>query len=176
MELAMPLTATAFVLSDEADDAEQIFMLVSVGTIFTLVRFGVFWPFALVRLLIRVVRVRRTKAAGLGAVVEPQTLSLGTFSRQLAAAEKAARKSLCIECRFSQVLRGFEPDEQSIVCNYAYPRDVLMVVRECSDYKPKRERIGVGIAIEGAVSHPHLEEMAADSHAAAAVSSSARPS
>jgi hypothetical protein len=158
-------------MSEEADNAVQIFLLATVGTVFIFVRFAVFWPFALVQLVVRVVRARREKVEAAEA-----RLFVGTFARSLPFAEKAARVSLCVGCRFAQVLRGFEPNEKSVICNYAYPRDVLIAVRECSDYKPKRERIGVGIAIEGAVSHPRLDEMAADSHAAAAVSSSARPS
>jgi len=50
----------------------------------------------------------------------------------------------------------------------------LIAVKECSDYKHKRERIGVGIANKGAVSYPPLVKQAANSRAAAAVSPSVR--
>ncbi len=56
----------------------------------------------------------------------------------------------------------------------AYPeRMILLIVRECSDYKAKRERIGAEIANEGAVSLPPLDIKAADFRVAAAVSPSA---
>ena len=68
------------------------------------------------------------------------------------------RKSLCIACVYSHVVRGYEPGEVLIVCGYAFPpREVLFPVRECTDYKPKRECNGVEIASEGAVSFPSLD-------------------
>lgn len=67
------------------------------------------------------------------------------------------RKSLCIACVYSHVVRGYEPCEVLIVCGYAFPpREVPFPVRECTDYKPKRECNGVEIASEGAVSFPPL--------------------
>ena len=67
------------------------------------------------------------------------------------------RKSLCIACVYSHVVWGYEPGEVLIVCGYAFPpREVLFPVRECTDYKPKRECNSVEIASEGAVSFPPL--------------------
>jgi hypothetical protein len=67
------------------------------------------------------------------------------------------RKSLCIACVYSHAVRGYEPGEVLIVCGYAFPpREVLFPVRECTDYKPKRECNSVEIASEGAVSFPPL--------------------
>jgi hypothetical protein len=49
------------------------------------------------------------------------------------------RKLLCTECVFAHVVRGFEPAEELILCGYAFPpREILFVVRECTDYRPKR--------------------------------------
>jgi hypothetical protein len=49
------------------------------------------------------------------------------------------RKPLCTECVFAHVVRGFEPAEELILCGYAFPpREILFVVRECTDYRPKR--------------------------------------
>ena len=152
MEVNTKFAAVMFVSGEEADTALQYFLLVTVGTIFIFVRFAAFWPFALVRLVVGALRERHKTVDA-----EERTRFRATFVRSVLHSESAAHVSLCAGCRFAQVLRGFEPDEQTVVCNYAYPRDVLMVVRECSDYKPKRERIGLGIAIEGAVSHPRLE-------------------
>jgi hypothetical protein len=68
------------------------------------------------------------------------------------------RKSLCMACVYSHVVRGYEPCEVLIVCGYAFPpREVSFPARECSDYKPKRKRSGVEIASEGAVSFPPLD-------------------
>ena len=69
----------------------------------------------------------------------------------------APRNSLCTACVYAHVVRGYEPCEVLIVCGYAFPpREVPFPVRECTDYKPKRECNGVEIASEGAVSFPPL--------------------
>ncbi|MGH9714252.1 MAG: hypothetical protein ACRD5M_13225 [Candidatus Acidiferrales bacterium] len=71
------------------------------------------------------------------------------------------RTSLCAGCLYAHIVRGYEPGELMIFCGYAYPqREILFPVRECTDYKPKRERDGAEKAIEGAVSFPPLEIMA----------------
>jgi hypothetical protein len=49
------------------------------------------------------------------------------------------RKPLCTDCVFAHVVRGFEPAEELILCGYAFPpREILFLVRECTDYRPKR--------------------------------------
>ena len=71
------------------------------------------------------------------------------------------RASLCNGCLYAHIVRGHEPGEQMIFCGDAYPqREILFPVRECTDYRPKRERRGAENAIEGAVSLPPLEVMA----------------
>jgi hypothetical protein len=71
------------------------------------------------------------------------------------------RTSLCAGCLFEHIVRGYEPGEMMIFCGYAYPqREILFPVRECTDYRPKRERNGAEKAIEGVVSFPPLEVMA----------------
>jgi hypothetical protein len=71
------------------------------------------------------------------------------------------RSSLCAGCVYAHIVRGYEPGEQMIFCGYAYPqREILFPVRECTDYKPKRERDGAEKALEGVVSFPPLKEMA----------------
>ena len=73
-------------------------------------------------------------------------------------APPSPRKSLCIACVYSHVVRGYEPCEVLIVCGHAFlPREVFFPVRECTDYNPKRECNGVEIASEGAVSFPPLD-------------------
>jgi hypothetical protein len=68
------------------------------------------------------------------------------------------RKSLCVACVYSHVVRGYEPGEVLIVCGYAFPpREVPFPVRGCTDYKPKRECNSVETASEGAVSFPPLD-------------------
>jgi hypothetical protein len=71
------------------------------------------------------------------------------------------RASLCAACLYAHIVRGYVPGEQMIFCGYAYPqREIVFPVRECTDYKPKRERDGAEKALEGVVSFPPLEEMA----------------
>jgi hypothetical protein len=71
------------------------------------------------------------------------------------------RPSLCAGCVYAHIVRGYEPGERMIFCGYAYPqREIPFPVRECTDYRPKRERDGAEKAIEGAVSFLPLEEMA----------------
>jgi hypothetical protein len=72
-----------------------------------------------------------------------------------------ARTSLCAGCLYACIVRGYEPGEVMIFRGYAYPQlEILFPVRECTDYRPKRERDGAEKAIEGAVSFPPLEVMA----------------
>jgi hypothetical protein len=79
----------------------------------------------------------------------------------LPVAAPVPRPSLCAGCVYAHIVRGYEPGEQMIFCGYAYPqREIPFLVRECTDYRPKRERDGAEKAIEGAVSFPPLEEMA----------------
>jgi len=76
---------------------------------------------------------------------------------------------LCYECVYAHIVRGYGAGEELIACGYAFPmREVLFRVRECSDYRPKRERNRVEIANEGAVCILPLDEKAADFHAVAA--------
>ena len=76
---------------------------------------------------------------------------------------------LCYECVYAHIVRGFGAGEELIACGYVFPmREVCYRVRECSDYRPKRERNRVEIASEGAVCILPLDEMAADFHAVAA--------
>lgn len=85
------------------------------------------------------------------------------------AAAPAPRTSLCTGCVYAHIVRGHEPGEVIAFCGYAYPqRGVPFPVRECTDYRPKRERNGEEKAFEGVVSIPPLEAMAANSCAGAA--------
>jgi len=71
------------------------------------------------------------------------------------------RPSLCAGCVYAHIVQGYEPGERMIFCRYAYPqRETPFPVRECTAYRPKREREGAEKAIEGAVSFPRLDEMA----------------
>jgi hypothetical protein len=86
-----------------------------------------------------------------------RTELFGARVPSLADAPPPPRKSLCMGCVYAHVVRGYEPCEVLIVCGYAFPpREVHFPVRECTDYKPKRECNGVEIASEGAVSLPPL--------------------
>jgi hypothetical protein len=77
--------------------------------------------------------------------------------------------TLCYECLYAHIVKGYNRSEELIACGYAFPmREVPFRVHECSDYKPKRERNRVEIANEGAVCILPLDEKAADFHAVAA--------
>src|SRR4029077_14612804 len=89
-----------------------------------------------------------------------------------AVAAPVPRASLCAGCVYAHMVRGYEPGERMVFCGYAYPqREIPFPVRECTDYRPKRERDGAEKAIEGAVSFPPLDEMAEQFCAVAATRS-----
>jgi len=47
-----------------------------------------------------------------------------------------ARETLCTQCVFSHIVRGFRPREEVVFCGYAFPlREVLFTVRECTDFR-----------------------------------------
>ncbi|MGH9747352.1 MAG: hypothetical protein ACRD59_14745 [Candidatus Acidiferrales bacterium] len=97
------------------------------------------------------------------------------FRREVSAPTPAPKRTaalpepLCIGCVYAHIVRGFRPEEELIACGYAFPaRELLFRVRECSDYRPKRERCRVEKANEGAVCILPLDETAETFHAAAA--------
>ncbi len=46
------------------------------------------------------------------------------------------RESLCHSCALAHIVRGYERDEEVVMCGYAFPpRAVLFAVRECTDHK-----------------------------------------
>jgi hypothetical protein len=147
------------------------FVSFAVGTtLIALLRCGVFLPLVLLRMLVQRY-TGRVNWEGRQLI----KLELGGLQNPPASSVNKNRISLCLNCRYVQLVRGYLAGEESITCGYAFPPHAMpFVVRECSDFKPKRERIDVEIAIEGAVSSPPLEEMAADFRVAAAVSPSAR--
>lgn len=94
---------------------------------------------------------RRTPAAG------------AAMATPVAQVVVAPRESLCTGCTYAHIVQGHEPGEVLTFCGYAYPqREVPFPVRECTDYRPKRERHGAEIANEGAVSILRLEDVAED--------------
>jgi hypothetical protein len=81
----------------------------------------------------------------------------------------APPETLCNGCVYAHIVRGYRTGEETIACGYVFPaREVLFRVRECTDYRPKRERIRVEIANEGAVCILPLDETATDFRAVAA--------
>jgi hypothetical protein len=112
------------------------------------------------------VRIWRARKGGLATITLkfPRLIVTAPAMPTVAPAPQTApvpRPSLCTGCVYAHIVRGYEPGERMIFCGYAYPqREILFPVRECTDYKPKRERDGAEKAIEGAVSFPPLDEMA----------------
>jgi hypothetical protein len=122
--------------------------------------------FLIFRLLWNVVQLLRARKGGLAMITLrfPRLTVSAPAVPAVAAAPAVAtvpRPSLCAGCVYAHIVRGYEPGERMIFCGYAYPqREILFPVRECTDYRPKRERDGAEKAIEGAVSFPPLDEMA----------------
>ena len=59
----------------------------------------------------------------------------------------APPKSLCLECAFSHVVRGFEPNEQLITCGFGFPpRDIYFPVRSCTDFRKPRDNFNPDVA------------------------------
>jgi hypothetical protein len=92
-----------------------------------------------------------------------------------APAPPSAPVSLCASCAFAHIVRGYQAGAVIVVCGYAFPpRDIVFAVRECTDYKPKRERSGAEIACEDAVCSPPLELQAANFRVAVAARNGSR--
>jgi hypothetical protein len=91
----------------------------------------------------------------------PPVLAVAPMAGPVIPPAPMPRASLCAGCVYAHIVRGYEPGEQMTFCGYAYPqREIVFPVRECTDYKPKRERDGIEKALEGVVSFPPLKEMA----------------
>jgi len=71
------------------------------------------------------------------------TLNLGSIT-------PVVRKSLCTECNFSHIARGFEPLEELILCGFAFPpREISFAVGECTDFRPEREAFATLTTAQG---------------------------
>ena len=58
-----------------------------------------------------------------------------------------ARKSLCYECVYSRIVRGFEPNEELITCGFGFPmRDIYFPVRSCTDFRRERDNFASDVA------------------------------
>ena len=54
----------------------------------------------------------------------------------------APPKSLCHECVYSHIVRGFEPNEELITCGFGFPpRDIYFPVRSCTDFRKPRDTL-----------------------------------
>lgn len=63
---------------------------------------------------------------------------------KLTATPVVTRQTLCTACRYSHVVRGYEKDQETILCGYAFPpREILFAVRECTDFRAEREALTV---------------------------------
>jgi len=119
-------------------------------------------------------RVRAWVAAWTGRDTSLTRLELASIRAREAAVEvqlplEREPDPLCYACVYAHIVRGSKPEEEMIACGYAFPmRVVTFRVRECTDYRPKRERKRVEIANEGAACILPLDETATDFHAPAA--------
>jgi hypothetical protein len=81
----------------------------------------------------------------------------------------ATPPALCCGCVYAHIIRGSASNQELIACGYVFPaRETPFRVRECTDYRPKRERNRLEIASEGAVCILPLDERATDFQAVAA--------
>jgi len=70
---------------------------------------------------------------------------------------------------YAHIVSGNGEGEEMIACGYVFPtREILFRVRECTDYRPKRERDRVEIATGRAVRILPLDETATDFRTVAA--------
>jgi hypothetical protein len=143
--------------------------------------FPVFALLCLTHLVLRVAivlfRQRRARKAGGLEMIKLNIPRAAAVARPAPVLPEAATPvSLCASCAFARIVRGYPPDEEIVVCGYAFPpRDILFAVRECTDHKPKRERSAAEIAIEDAVCFPPLELQAANFRGAAAARQACGP-
>ena len=81
----------------------------------------------------------------------------------------ATPPALCYGCVYAHIIRGSASNQELIACGYVFPaRETPFRVRECTDYRPKRECNRVEIATERAVCILPLDETATDFQASAA--------
>lgn len=134
--------------------------------------FPVFALLCLAHIALRVaIVIFHDRRARKGAAAKMTTLNIP----RAVATPPPAPLSLCASCAFAHIVRGYKPGEEIVVCGYAFPpRDILFAVRECTDYKPKRERSDAKIATEDAVCSPPLELQAANFRVAAAARNGGR--
>lgn len=67
----------------------------------------------------------------------------------LRAARQIVRKTLCIGCVYSHIVRGYQPREELIFCGYAFPqREILFPVRECTDFRADRVQTTDTVTLE----------------------------
>ena len=54
----------------------------------------------------------------------------------------AAPKSLCHECDFSHIVRGFKPNDELITCGFSLsPRAICFPVRSCTDFRKQHDTL-----------------------------------
>jgi hypothetical protein len=59
----------------------------------------------------------------------------------------APPKSLCYECVYSRIVRGFEPNEELITCGFGFPpRDIYFAVRSCTDFRKQPDTFTSDVA------------------------------
>ena len=132
--------------------------------------------YVVIRLALNFIRpiLARTKSEGTMTVLNIQApgadaAPLRTIERIASDPAPVRPDTLCYECLYAHIVRGFGPGEELIACGYVFPmREVFFRVHECSDYRPKRERSRVERANESAVCILPLDVKADNFHAAAA--------
>lgn len=63
------------------------------------------------------------------------------------AVETTPPKSLCVDCVYSHIVRGFEPNEELITCGFGFPpRDIYFPVRSCTDFRKQRDTFNSDVA------------------------------
>ena len=61
---------------------------------------------------------------------------------KLTATPVVERRTLCTACRYSHVVRGYERQQELVLCGYAFPpREILFAVKECTDFRAESETL-----------------------------------
>ncbi len=59
---------------------------------------------------------------------------------ELCSKRVVAPKTLCADCTFSHIVRGYAPGQELVFCGYAFPlREVPFPVKQCTDFKTERK-------------------------------------
>lgn len=110
-------------------------------------QFLLFFVIVLIACVERALRTRYLQKGGFSMLrlkLSPEPVAVPVL-RETAVATPASvvRKSLCAACAYSRIVLGYSPGDSLLTCGYAFPpQSIPFAVRECTDFRPKRETRG----------------------------------